>query len=484
MKLTLFKRMTIGYAVVIVLFIFLGIYVTFMLNKLYRLTHDLASVDGQTIEIIQQLSDHIFTQIGFEKKFLISRDLDFYKQFWITSDQFIQDLKQLEAVMKPTGDDHFVTRINDSYTVYLALVKDQIVFMGKNKAYATWSSRNKKEGLMDEINRELRTVLKKARSERDLKIALSSQMSGQVLNVTTVVVGIAILVGTAVSFFITRSINRSIILLQEKTREIAKCNFGKISDISSPPEIKELADDFNTMCQRLKELEDMKEDFYSTVSHELRTPLTAIKEASSMLLDGSYADAPEKQRELLTITKTECERLINSVNRILDFSKMEANLMDFTFKKQNPVPLIRQTILKLAPIAAKKQIDLELKPPANLPAIWLDAERIAQVVENILGNALKFTDTGGKVTIQTLFNNDKNKYIEVRVSDNGRGIPKENMESIFEKFKRVENNAGRTQGTGLGLPIARYIVLSHGGKIWAKSELGKGSTFVFTLPAV
>jgi signal transduction histidine kinase len=141
-------------------------------------------------------------------------------------------------------------------------------------------------------------------------------------------------------------------------------------------------------------------------------------------------------------------------------------------------------ILKLAPLAAQKQIDLELKPPAKLPAIRLDAERIAQVVENILGNALKFTATGGKVTIQTLFNNDKNKHIEVRVSDNGQGIPKENMESIFEKFKRVQNNAGRTQGTGLGLPIARYIVLSHGGKIWAKSELGKGSTFVFTLPAV
>jgi two-component system sensor histidine kinase GlrK len=266
------------------------------------------------------------------------------------------------------------------------------------------------------------------------------------------------------------------------TREIAKGKFEEIDNIASPPEIKELSDDFNLMCERLRELDEMKKDFISHVSHTLRTPLTAMKEASRMLMEGTYADVPVKQNELLAITQKECERLIDSVNRILDLSRMEAKMMDYQLKRGLLFPVIQQTVLKLAPIAQRKKIDLELRPSPNLPTVKMDEERIAQVMENLIGNALKFTAPGGTVIIVASLKNQSQHWIEVCVADSGCGIPRENMGKIFDRFQRIDGGRKTPLGTGLGLSIAKHIVADHGGKIWVRSKPGQGSSFYFSLP--
>jgi signal transduction histidine kinase len=163
---------------------------------------------------------------------------------------------------------------------------------------------------------------------------------------------------------------------------------------------------------------------------------------------------------------------------------MEAGMMDFTFKKRNLVPVIQNTVLKLAPIARKKQIDLELKPSGKLPRVWIDEERVAQVVENLLSNALKFTAGNGRVIVQTAVKNNDKEFLEVSILDNGCGIPGKDLATIFDKFKRVGTGKNMVRGTGLGLSIAKYIVSSHGGKIWVKSKPGKGSIFSFSLPVI
>lgn len=356
--------------------------------------------------------------------------------------------------------------------------------MEKGQGYPRNRYQEQKEEIVDGVNQKLREIIKIARLDRDKKMQVSSQISSHILKFTTVTVGLATIMGILISLFNTRSINRPILLLQEKTKEIAKGKFEEVPNILSPPEIKELADNFNIMCERLEELDEMKVDFISHVSHELRTPLTAIKEASSMLLGGVFVNKPEKQHELLTIVKEECERLINSVNKILDLSCMEAKMMDYHFRECNLISVIQKSVLKLAPIAQRKKINLELKPPPDLPLVKIDEERIGQVVENLLGNALKFTSWGGTVIISTSLKNGEKGFIDVSVSDTGCGIPKENLEKIFDKFKRIDSGRETVRGTGLGLSIAKYIIAAHGGKIWAESEHGKGSTFFFTLPVL
>jgi two-component system sensor histidine kinase GlrK len=484
MRFTIFKRLTIGYAAIMILVIFMGVYVTLKLIQINHLTRDAALVDSATVGQVDQLFDTLFTQVSFEEKYLISRDRDFYNKFWEVEENFLKDIGKLESLLQTPDDKKLIVRVIESYKKYLSLFQQQILGMDKKSEHYPWQYHNEKNKLIDTINQDLRKILKKARSDRDKKIGTSNRIVSHVLKTTLIIVGLAIFVGLIISFFNTRHINRPILLLKEKTKEIANSKFTRVANIVSPPEIKELADDFNMMCERLQELDEMKEDFINRVSHKLRTPLTAIREATRMLLDGSYANEPEKQKELLRITKVECERLILSVNRILDLSRMEANMMDFTFKKRNLVPLIQKTVLKLAPIARKKKIDLELKPPGKLPKVWVDEERVAQVMENLLGNALKFTAGKGKVVIQTAVKNNGKKFVEVSILDNGCGVPAEDLTTIFDKFKRVGAGTNMVRGTGLGLSIAKYIVSSHGGQIWVKSKPGKGSIFSFSLPVL
>jgi two-component system sensor histidine kinase GlrK len=484
MRLTIFKRLTIGYAAIMILVIFMGVYVTLKLIQINRLTRDAALVDSATVGQVDQLFDTLLTQVSFEEKYLISRDRDFYNKFWEVEENFLKDINKLESLLRTQDDNKLFVRVIESYKKYLSLFQQQILGLDKKSDQYFWQYLNEKNKVIDTINQDLRKLMKQARSDRDKKISASNRIVSHVLKTTLIIVGMALLAGLIISFFTTRHINRPIMLLKAKTKEIADSKFTRIANITSPPEIKELADDFNRMCGRLKELDEMKEDFINRVSHKLRTPLTAIREATQMLLDGSYADEPEKQKELLRITKVECERLIHSVNRILDLSRMEAHMMDFTFKKRNLFPVIQKTVLKLAPIARKKKIDLELKPPGKLPKVWIDEERVAQVVENLLGNALKFTGSKGKVLIQTAVKNNDKKFLEVSILDNGCGIPGEDLATIFDKFKRVGNGKNSVRGTGLGLSITKYIVSSHGGKIWVKSKPGKGSIFSFSLPVI
>jgi two-component system sensor histidine kinase GlrK len=202
-----------------------------------------------------------------------------------------------------------------------------------------------------------------------------------------------------------------------------------------------------------------------------------------MLLDGVFANEHEKRHELLTVLHEECERLIHSVNRILDLSCMEARMMGYHFKECNIIPVIQKSVLNIAPIAQRKSINLELKPPQEIPLVKIDKERIGQVMENLLGNALKFTHNGGEVIVVCGCREGNGRgSVEISVSDNGCGIVEENLENIFDKFVRIESGEKTIRGTGLGLSIAKHVVTAHGGMIWAQSKPGEGSTFSFTLP--
>jgi len=203
-----------------------------------------------------------------------------------------------------------------------------------------------------------------------------------------------------------------------------------------------------------------------------------------MLLEGVFLSMPEKQNKLLTIIKEECERLIGSVNSILDLSCMEARMMDYYFRECQLIRVIQETVLRFAPIALNKKISLESKLPPDLTLVKIDEDRIRQIIENLLGNALKFTSEGGEVTVSATLRKNEKEYVEVSVSDTGCGIPRGDLKKIFDKFKRANAGRERTGGTGLGLSIAKHITAAHGGEIWVESEPGKGSTFFFTLPVV
>ncbi|MDX9788393.1 MAG: ATP-binding protein [Desulfobacterales bacterium] len=484
MKWTILKRLTIGYLAIMMVVIFMGGFVTLKLNHLNRLTRAIDSVDGTAIRISELLLETLISQVGIEKKYFIAQDKDFHDEFWKIKDFFLANHETLRPLMTDPDKLALFSKTLELYIRYLSVFDveaRQIETPSSN--VSTGETSLQKDRITNEIDQTIRQLIKLSRRSRNEKIQQSGRISDQVLRTTALSAGLVVVLGALIAFLNTRIINRSILRLQQHTKEIAKGRFVPITHISSPPEIKELADDFNRMCLRLQELDEMKIDFISHVSHELRTPLTAIREASSMLLEGTYAEHPEKQQELLSITKQECERLIASVNRILDLSRMEGNMMVYHFTACCFKTLAQQMITKLTPIAQRKGVTLSHCIPDTLPYVSIDSQRIDQVLENLLGNALKFTSAGDSIMIRADAQNDAGDFIKVAVSDTGAGMAQAHLEKIFDKFHRIENGRETGRGTGLGLSIAKHIVSAHGGKIWAESEPEKWSTFFFTLPA-
>ncbi len=481
MKLSIFTRLIISYLAIILLIICLGVYAVLSLNYVNQSMDYIISVDGVTIRLTTELSDTLLTQLELEKKYFVLNDRDFYEHFGKSEESFLKVYNQLEKTVDTPKKRTLVKETKDAYIFYCSLFRKQALLPLRKwdkKGYKIYQG--KREELIAEIDQKLKEIVMMADADREIRTQATRAKSIQVIRVTIITLAVAFLMVIFISVLNTRSISHPILLLKEKTKEVAKGKYPQPLHIASPPEIGDLTSAFATMIERLRELDDMKIDFISHISHKLRTPLTAIQEASGMLLDGVFSDAPEREYELYSIIKEECKRLIDEVNRILDLSRMEAGMMDYNFETSDITPIIRKTVLKLTPLAQKKGIDFEMKLRDKLPLVRMDPERITQVVEELLGNALKFTAKGGTITISALIS--KQSMLQVLVADTGCGIPEEALERVFDKFKRIERGRAAERGTGLGLSLAKHIIIVHGGQIWAGSEPGKGSTFSFTLP--
>jgi PAS domain S-box-containing protein len=225
------------------------------------------------------------------------------------------------------------------------------------------------------------------------------------------------------------------------------------------------------------------QNFYHTVSHELKTPLTSAREFISIVLDGLAGPVNETQQEYLGIARESCHRLRVCINDLMDATRLETGKLTLEMKRGSLACLIHKLVTLLGPVAARKQISLRHEVRADLPDFMFDENRLMQVLVNLANNALKFTPENGRVTITADETPNDPGYFKVCVSDTGCGIAPAELERIFECLYQVPNiGGGSDQGVGLGLYICRELVQSHGGKIWVESELGKGSTFCFSIP--
>ena len=253
-------------------------------------------------------------------------------------------------------------------------------------------------------------------------------------------------------------------------------------------EIREKSEALEKANAELKKLDEMKSEFISSVSHEFRNPLNSIRESIELVLDGVVNVAEEKGQRILKIAKTSAERLTILVNDLLDFSKLEAGKMKMEKEPADIKRIVQDAVDSMRPLAEKKRLKLEAVPNSEKIVVYADPLRIIQVLTNLIGNAIKFTPEGGRIDVAAeAFDDTEAPVQKVRVSvkDSGIGISPENLTRIFGRFEQIKQpHRGATpelQGTGLGLSICKEIVRLHQGRIWAESEIGKGSVFIFTL---
>jgi signal transduction histidine kinase len=299
------------------------------------------------------------------------------------------------------------------------------------------------------------------------------------------------------SLLIGRRVVRPVGILRQGAARIGAGDLNHRLEIKTGDELQALAEEFNRMTAQLQEsyanLEQKVEErtqqleiaskhksqFLANMSHELRTPLNAILGYTELILDDIYGEVPEKVREVLERVQKSGQHLLGLINAVLDLSKIEAGQLTLSVSDYSLSDVIYTAVASVESLATEKHLQLIVEVSLDLPVGQGDERRLAQVLLNLLGNAIKFTDAG-KVNVRATAAEDA---FLVAVSDSGPGISDEDQAKIFEEFQQADSSSTKQKGgSGLGLSIAKHIVEMHGGRIWVESRLGKGSTFWFTLP--
>lgn len=331
-------------------------------------------------------------------------------------------------------------------------------------------------------------------------------------NVIMIVILALLFGGTALAFLIARSLSRPIVELQEGVKALSGSNLSTRVDIHDGIEVTELAGEFNKMAERLKdsydsleqkvedrtaelvdanerlreanerlkELDSLKSDFVSVASHELRSPLASMKMGVSNVSNEIVGPLNEDQKLMLQIVERNTDRLIKLTTDLLDLTKIEAGQLDLQVGKCDMVELADEVAQSLEPQAEHQGIYVKVKPGDRPAVADCDRDRIYQVIQNLVSNAMRFTEEGGVSIVL----DHEGPFVRVCVEDTGIGIPAEALPGVFDKFSQAHSDTrSEKRGTGLGLAITKGIVEAHGGTVTAHSEEGKGSRFCFTLPA-
>jgi two-component system OmpR family sensor kinase/two-component system sensor histidine kinase BaeS len=287
--------------------------------------------------------------------------------------------------------------------------------------------------------------------------------------------GLVVIVGALLSRSLTSPLQR----LAAAARAVARGHLGQKVRVEGSAEVAEVGRAFNEMTSALEEAETQRKSLVADVAHELRTPLTVLQGNLRAILDGVY---PLEQGEIARLYD-ETLLLGRLVEDLRELALADAGQLRLELRPTDGVQVTRDTLDKMAVAAQERQVAVTAQLPGDLPAVLADPDRVAQVLRNLLLNALQHTPPGGTVTVAARLAGDA---LEVSVADTGVGIAAEHLPHVFERFWRADPSRARgdrlTGGTGLGLSVAQSLVEAQGGRIWVESTLGKGTVFRFTLP--
>jgi signal transduction histidine kinase len=400
--------------------------------------------------------------------------------------QFGYDLDRLQFVAKDEVE--LLGQVREDYEKFIGVVTRVIDQIRRGKAAEGRDLQLKEAGpLADRLERVTNQLVNKAEADMVASIEAGESAYAQsrwiVVGFAIGSIGLALVLGYAISWSLIEPVKR----MDDRLREIAAGDFSRHVSVGNRDELGTLAANLNRMSDELGRLYDQleaanrhKSEFLANMSHELRTPLNAVIGFSDVLLERTFGDMNDKQEQYIGIIQSSGRHLLSLINDILDLSKIEAGRMELELSAFDVEMAVDNTVTLVRDRAARHDLTLTVEVEPGLPSAVGDERKMKQILLNLLSNAVKFTPDGGRIGVRA---GRTEGGIEFAVSDTGIGIAPEDQAAIFEEFRQVGSDYVRKrEGTGLGLALTKRFVELHGGQIRVDSELGKGSTFTFTLP--
>jgi signal transduction histidine kinase len=475
----LLQKLILSYAIFVVVLAGITLVLFVVSSRVSTLSTKIYLVDYKKKEITDKLIANLISIEETGKQYMLLQN-DSYR---VILEQQEMDISQAWENLSAKGmyydepERNMVENGKGLWMAYVSRFHSQLKELpGKPEALEQVFDRNSRE--IDGVVAVARYINREAIDRLRNHIAYLKDLGDEIMAWTWWALAVGLSIGLIVPVLIYLSVTRDLKRIRGGIRHVAEGDFAYRINLESTDELGMLADAFNNMALRLKELDDMKSEFVSVVSHELKTPLTSMKEAASLLLEGLAGALTDKQRRLVEIMAQGIRRLLNTVSELLDMSRIEGGLVVLNREPHDMNAVVSSFISEIKPVADAGSIGIAVKYAPESCMVMVDRNKILQVLTNLTHNAIKYSPEGATVEIRVR-NTDGNIITEVE--DHGKGIPEEDLPRIFEKFYQARYTRGHG-GIGLGLAISRGIVDAHGGKMYARSHVGQGSVFAFHLP--
>ena len=477
-------KLLVGFLTIVGLLIILGGVELIALNGINDRTDDLIRLQRKIAAYRQVQHDTTGQLYGISTALLFADDrmLDAALR---QLNQFGYDLDRLEFVAKDEAT--LLGEVREEYGRFIGVVTHVVDLIRSGHVAEARKMQFEQAGpLADRLERLTNQLVNLAESDMVSAIdATERTYRTSRIIVSAFAIG-SILLALGLGYVISWSLIDPVTEIGARLRRIAAGDFTQRVHIVNRDELSVLAEDLNRttkklgkLYRQLAEASRHKSEFLANTSHELRTPLNAILGYTELIQDGIYGDVPPRIREVLERVQSNGRHLLGLINDVLDLSKIEAGQLTLTISDYSVREVVQTVATATESLAAEKKLLLKTEIANNLPAATGDERRITQALLNLVGNAIKFTEVG-EVALKATAHDG---MFHLAVADTGPGIALKDQERIFGEFQQVDSSSTRRKGgTGLGLAISKRIIEMHGGRIWVESEVGRGSTFRFTLP--
>jgi two-component system, NtrC family, sensor histidine kinase GlrK len=471
------SKIFLGFSLVIVVLAAVGVLGLRAVGRLVSVNREIASETLPALRLASSVRDTLLAMARLEARLIVLRDRR-YADLWRESAAHARaDLARLADLVH---DGPEATRLAGARAAFESYHTAVLAEHGRLLAGQGGLTPAADESLARHMGEQVETELEALqqvtharvlRAQAEVARLERRTWNGVIVALATAVV-LALLATAVIALRITRSLRR----LSAATAAVAAGSFREPIQVGGRDEVSVLARSFNAMADRLRQHDELKEEFFATLSHELRSPITSVREAAHLLADGIPGPLTSKQARLVDIVRRSTDRLLRLVNQILDASRLRAGVLPLERVPLDLDWLVERAMEELRPQADEARVTLARERVGTRFTVLGDEDRLVQVVVNLLANAVRFTPVGGRVTVRLV---DAGPECEIQVEDTGVGIPTAELPHIFESYRQAHPGKG---GTGLGLAIVRGLVLAHGGRVTAESQEGKGSRFTVLLP--